>query len=115
MSILTEYAQKDVCVASSYNRCTKKAKILNLECLFVLSLSLKVVVFFRLSWTDDVQSEEDMSAFYREVVVLRKPPENFSWGRRTILCVFLNRSALQGPVDFTRSALQELQGVSDKF
>ena len=41
--------------------------------------------------------------------------KHFSWGRRTILCVFLNRSALQGPVDFTWSALQELQGVLEKF
>ena len=54
--------------------------------------------------------------------IVRRPQEkwfsqdsHFSWGRRTILCVFLNRSALQGPVDFNRSALQELQGVSEKF
>ena len=46
-----------------------------------------------------------------EVAVLRKPlllrpPDNF---------ICFSQPALIGPVDFNRSALQELQGVSEKF
>ena len=45
----------------------------------------------------------------------RGPLKPLSWGSRTILCVFRNQSAMIGPVDFNWSALQELQGVSEKL